>query len=160
MLNFLLFMLLASNPMRIDHIGDHRIDHFNKNNRGHAIDYYDPISFYKGEPRIGLESISFNYNGVTYLFFNEENKSEFIKKHKDLEPRFGGWCAYSMTEGKKVNFEPEYFDIINDSLYLFKDEESKMKFKKNYKEFNLKAWEKWAKILPTFDPRDSIYRMK
>lgn len=160
MLNFLLFLLLSTNPMRIDYIADHRVDNFNINNRGHAIDYYDPISFYNGEPRIGLESIPFTYNGVTYLFFSEENKAKFLENHKDLEPRFGGWCAYSMTEGKKVNFEPEYFDIINDSLYLFKDEESKIKFKNNYKELNIKAWDNWVKILPTFDPRDSIYRMK
>jgi len=151
-----LFLLLST--MRVDYVGDNRIEHFNRNPRGYGIEYYDPISFYDGEPRIGLESIPFTYNGITYTFSNAENKSRFIERFKEIEPRFGGWCAYSMTEGRKINFDPESYAIHNDSLYLFKDNESKEKFISNFDEMNIKAWKEWARILPTFDPKDSLFR--
>ncbi len=160
MINILLLLLALSGNLRIDHVTAHRADHFNLTNERVAIDYYDPISFYKGTPRIGLKSISFTYNAVIYCFSNDENKDEFIKDFLKFEPRFGGWCAYSMTVGQKIDFDPKYSQVINDSLYLFKDNDSKIKFANEYEQLNKKAWSQWAKILPTFDPADSVFRFK
>lgn len=156
----LITLLFSSSTFRIDYVAEHRLDNFNTDDKQYAIDYYDPISFYDNEPRVGLTSISFQYNGVIYTFIDETNKEKFLVNFKDLEPRFGGWCAYSMTQGKKVNFEPEYYAIIKDSLYLFSTEEYKNTFKNDFEKLQKKAWVEWAKILPTFDPRDSIFRMK
>lgn len=156
----LIAFLLFDNGLRIDYVAEHRIDNFNINSKRIAINYYDPISFYNHKPQIGIEAISFNYNGVAYTFTNEENKNKFIEKFKDLEPRFGGWCAYSISEGKKVDFNPKYYAIIKDSLYLFSTEEKMNLFKKDYEKIQNIAWSEWVKILPTFNPKDSIFRMK
>lgn len=160
MINFLFFLFLVSGNMRIDHVTAHRADNFNISGDRISIDYYDPISFYKGSPRIGLKSISFTYNSVIFCFADIDNKNQFLKDHLKYEPRFGGWCAYSMTEGKKVDFDPDYYKVINDSLYLFKDENAKIKFVKDFDKMHKKAWTEWEKILPTFDPADSAFRSK
>jgi hypothetical protein len=65
-----------------------------------------------------------------------------------------------MTVGQKIDFDPKYSQVINDSLYLFKDNDSKIKFANEYEQLNKKAWSQWAKILPTFDPADSVFRFK
>lgn len=157
---YLLLMFFSSVTFRLDYVAEHRIDNFNINPKQYAINYYDPISFYNNSPQIGLTSISFYYNGVLYTFANEENKNKFIENFRLYEPRFGGWCAYSMTEGKKVDFEPEYYSIINDSLYLFSTKEKMENFKKDYDNLQFKAWDQWIKILPSFDTKDSVFRMK
>jgi hypothetical protein len=156
----MIILFLMNGAYRSDHEMENRVVHFNHDPRNYGIEYYDPISFYKGNPRIGLESIPFAYNGIIYVFSSTDNKKEFVEKARDLEPRFGGWCAYSMTKGKKVNFEPSAFSIYNDSLYLFKDIESKDMFIKDYENMNNKAWQNWSKILPTFNPKDSVFRYK
>ncbi len=156
----LIAFLLIDNAFRIDYIAEHRIDNFNINSKRIAINYYDPISFYNNKPQIGLESIAFSYNGIIYTFANEANKEKFIEKFRAIEPRFGGWCAYSISEGKKVDFNPKYYAIINDSLYLFSSAEKMNLFQKDYDHLQKLAWSEWVKILPTFNPKDSIFRVK
>lgn len=161
-MKFLLFflLLLGEDFVRLDYVAEHRIDNFNIDSRRYAIKYYDPISFYKNQPQIGLESIPFSYNGVIYTFANKENKEKFIEKFRDLEPRFGGWCAFSMTEGKKVDFKPEFYSVIRDSLYLFSSKEKMELFKADYEHLQKLAWSNWERILPTFNPKDSAFRIK
>jgi YHS domain-containing protein len=85
-----------------------------------AIDGYDPVSYYDGEPREGDDNLSFSYKGVKYLFASATNQNKFKAAPDKYEPAYGGWCAYAMGEtGEQVKVDPETYKIINGKLYLF-----------------------------------------
>jgi len=35
------------------------------------------------------------------------------------EPAYGGWCAYAMLDGDKVEIDPGTYKLIDGNLYLF-----------------------------------------
>lgn len=93
--------------------------HFNAK-KGIAIEGYDPVSYFTETPKKGKESFSHAHQGVTYLFYNDENRQKFIKNPEKYAPEYGGWCAYAIGEtGKKVKVDPKTFKIKDGKLYLF-----------------------------------------
>jgi len=97
-----------------------RAKHFLLNRSGIAIEGYDPVSYWVQKPEKGKSDIRVTYKGVIYLFFSNENKTEFLKNPDKYEPEFGGWCAYAMGEsGDKVEIDPKRYKIINGRLNLF-----------------------------------------
>jgi YHS domain-containing protein len=82
---------------------------------------YDPVSYHQGEPLKGLDSISLTYKDVRYNFVSQENRSRFETNPSMYEPAYGGWCAWAMLEGEKVDYNPQRYKIINGKTYLFYD---------------------------------------
>ena len=37
------------------------------------------------------------------------------------EPAYGGWCAWAMLEGDKVDIKPKRYRVVNNKTYLFYD---------------------------------------
>ncbi len=93
--------------------------HFNTTN-GLAINGYDPVSYFKGEPLEGKTSLTYSYHGITYAFSGEENKAAFKANPSNYIPQYGGWCAYAIGEsGDKVKINPKTYKIKDGKLYLF-----------------------------------------
>ncbi len=107
-----------------------------------AIQGYDPVTYFKLKKAVlGKKEISFNYEGVIYNFSFKENKETFIKIPAIYEPKYGGWCAYTMgISGEKVDIDPKTFKIIDNKLYLFYNA---------YFNNTLKSWNKDEKQLKT-----------
>lgn len=84
---------------------------------------YDPVSYFPeggGKPQRGLIGVSAEYEGVTYRFASEEHRSRFQKNPAKYLPAYGGWCAWAAGElGKRVDVDPESFEIRDGRLYLF-----------------------------------------
>lgn len=84
---------------------------------------YDPVSYFLeggGRPRKGLIAISLEHDGVTYRFTSQEHLALFKKDPKKYLPAYGGWCAWAVGElGKRVDVDPESFEIRDGKLYLF-----------------------------------------
>ena len=98
---------------------------------GIAIRGYDPVAYFKqSKPVKGQETISYDWNGVKWLFSSDENKEDFKANPEKFAPQFGGYCAYGLSENHKSPTEPDAFTIVDDKLYL------------NY---NLKVKELWKK---------------
>ena len=93
---------------------------FNINKEGVAIDGYDPVSYFHGEPKLGKKDMSYKLDGITYWFGNEANKKKFEKTPLKYIPQYGGWCAYAMgLKPEKVKVDPETYKIVDGKLYLF-----------------------------------------
>lgn len=85
-----------------------------------ALQGYDPVSYFTGEPAEGKKEISYLFKGVRYYFVNPGNREKFISNQEKYEPAYGGWCAYAMGEkGEKVKVDPGTFKIIGGKVYLF-----------------------------------------
>ena len=84
---------------------------------------YDPVSYFAeggGKPEKGLISISMEHDGVTYRFASVDHRALFEKSPAKYLPAYGGWCAWAVAElGKRVDVDPESFEIRTGRLYLF-----------------------------------------
>lgn len=97
-----------------------RKEHYNLDN-GLAIQGYDPVAYFSQQKAVkGDKSITTSYEGITYRFSSEQNRTAFKKSPSTYEPQYGGWCAYAMgNDGSKVEVDPETFKIVDGKLFLF-----------------------------------------
>ncbi len=96
-----------------------RAETFNLDN-GLALKGYDPVSYFiEPEPRKGDSELSGVYKGVTYYFASEDNRNTFFNDPESYEPRYGGYCAYTMLDGDTQSVNPENFKIVDGQLLLF-----------------------------------------
>ena len=96
-----------------------RLKHFNLK-KNVAIEGYDPVSYFEGNPQEGKPEIKTTHKGVVYQFSTQANLNKFKGSPDKFEPAYGGWCAYAMGEnGEQVKVDPETFKIVDGKLYLF-----------------------------------------
>lgn len=90
---------------------------------GVAMHGYDPMSYHLlGEPREGSKQHTATYQGATYRFISEEHKQKFLEDPARYVPKYGGYCAYSVSLGKKFDVDPKTWEIIDGRLYLEHDQ--------------------------------------
>lgn len=84
---------------------------------------YDPVSYFPeggGNPEKGLIEISEEFDDVTYRFASERNRKAFRANPEKYQPQYGGWCAWAVGAiRKRVDVDPQSFEIRGDKLYLF-----------------------------------------
>lgn len=119
----------------------------NTDKTGKALQGYDPVAFFtEGKAVKGKPLIHSAVAGATYYFSSEENKVAFDKNPTKYEPQFGGWCAYGVTQGSKVEIEPEAFQVVDGRLLLQYSKGIRDKFNKDTKG-NLKVADaKWPEV--------------
>ena len=87
-----------------------------------AIDGYDPVAYFPeggGKPSKGQTALTWEYKGALYRFASHENKQRFMDNPEKYEPAYGGWCAWAMREGDKVEVDAKSYIIKDDRLFLF-----------------------------------------
>ena len=115
---------------------------------GVAMRDFDPVSYHKGKPTKGTSTFSFMYKSIEYYFTNAENLEAFKKAPAKYEPAYGGWCAYSMAEGKKVKIDPLTYKIVNGKLFLFSNfngNNTMLRWDKDEKKYKASADKNWEK---------------
>lgn len=91
----------------------------NLNEAGTALQGYDPVSYFSGQPVRGSADISSSYEGAIYHFSSNENKATFEAAPEQYAPQYGGFCAVAVSEGKTFPIDPNTYIITDDKLYLF-----------------------------------------
>ena len=87
---------------------------------GIALGGYDVVSYFADDgPYFGKPEHAAEHNGLTYLFANVENLSSFKADRKRYLPRYGGWCAATLSTGALTCPEYSNFKIEDGSLLLF-----------------------------------------
>ena len=89
--------------------------------KGYIAEGFDLVSYFNNKnPVKGKTEYSLQYDGITFLFANEENLKLFQSDPQKYLPQYGGWCAYAMgTKGEKVSVDPKTYEIRDGKLYLF-----------------------------------------
>lgn len=80
---------------------------------------YDVVSFFNGNPKMGKETYTSNYNEANFLFSSQENKSTFEKSPESYAPQYGGFCAIAMSEDKQLDPNPKSWEVRDGKLYFF-----------------------------------------
>ena len=91
----------------------------NANKQRVAVKGYDLVSYYNANPKKGTMKYMAKHQGVDYLFFSAENREKFKANPSQFLPAYGGWCAYAMAKGERVDINPLAFSIENGRLFLF-----------------------------------------
>lgn len=92
---------------------------YNTNN-GFIADGYDVVSYFDMKAVEGSEDFIATYQDVKYKFSSQDNLNTFLKNPKAYTPQYGGYCAYAVAENsKKVDIDPETYEIRDGKLYLF-----------------------------------------
>lgn len=91
----------------------------NLNEAGVALQGYDPVSYFSGQPVKGSDGISSRYEGAIYYFSSDENKAAFEAMPQKYVPQYGGFCAVAVSEGKTFPVDPNTYTVTDDKLYLF-----------------------------------------
>lgn len=98
---------------------------------GLALGGKDVVSYFKGTPDQGNETLSHEWNGSKWLFSSPNNLEQFKNNPEKFVPQYGGYCAFAVSAGFTAPADPNIWHIENSKLYIFSNEDVKNEFKKN-----------------------------
>ncbi len=128
--------------------GAQAADEINIDKNGIAVSGYDPVAYFNGTPTFGKDSIKYSYQGAAYLFSNYENRQRFILDPSRYIPSFGGYCAFGVRMGTKLEIDTTAFEVVDNKLYLLLNHATK-KMWENDKHENISIAEKlWPELKP------------
>ena len=88
------------------------------------IDGYDVVAYFTTyKPTRGTPYHAVKYRGAKFYFSSEENMNAFMAEPEKYMPKYNGFCAYAVANGKNnVKSNPESFKLYNGALILFFDD--------------------------------------
>ena len=86
------------------------------------------------------------HDGVAYYFASEITAERFKADPERYLPQYGGFCAYAVALGKKLDGDPRYADIVDGRLYLFVNAAVFEKYLADKENTLRKAAERWPTI--------------
>lgn len=121
----------------------------NKNWRGLAIKGYDPVAYFKdGKPTKGTGEYQFEWKGAKWRFASAEHRELFEADPEKYAPRYGGYCAWAVSEGYTAGVDPQdAWSIVDGKLYLNYDAKIKEKWEKDIPGHINKADTNWPGVL-------------
>ena len=86
---------------------------------GVAIKGYDTVAYHlEQQPVKGSSEFTAPWNGATWRFKNAANRDRFIANPERWAPRYGGYCAWAVSNNYTAGTDPEAWSIVNNRLYL------------------------------------------
>jgi len=112
-----------------------------------ALHGYDAVAYFtKGQPVRGSDSFVYVHEGVAYRFSNQAHLDTFKEDPGRYAPRYGGFCAYGVSVGKKFDGDPHLWKIENGQLYLNLNEKIYQTFLEDVDGNIRKADRNWPEI--------------
>ena len=56
--------------------------------------------------------------GATWSFASAENRATFAADPEKFAPRYGGYCAWAVSQGYTASIDPDAWRIVDGALYL------------------------------------------
>jgi YHS domain-containing protein len=90
---------------------------------GFALRGFDPVAYFvSGKSTAGLADYEYSWDGAVWRFRSEANRAAFMAEPQVYAPRFDGYDAIAIAEGRVVESDPHTFAIIGNRLYFFRTE--------------------------------------
>lgn len=67
----------------------------------------------------GQARFTYVHDGVAYYFVSKEAVDQFAAAPEKYMPQYGGFCAFGVAVGKKLDGSPRFADIVDGKLYVF-----------------------------------------
>lgn len=92
---------------------------FVANKEHYAIRGYDTVAYHlEGKPIRGKNAYTANWNGATWRFVSAENRDQFVENPERWAPRYGGYCAWAVSNNYTAKTDPDAWSIVAGRLYL------------------------------------------
>lgn len=95
------------------------------------------------EVQAGYAKYTVERDGVAYYFASEETMKQFQANPERYMPQYGGFCAFGVAIGKKLDAAPRYADIVDGKLYVFLNAVAFAKYKEDKEGTLAKAEQNW-----------------
>ncbi len=113
-----------------------------------AIRGYDPVAYFTlGRPTEGKAEFSTQWQGATWLFASAENLALFESDPARYAPRYGGYCAYAVSQGYTASIDPDAWSIVDGKLYLNYSRGVQKRWEKDIPGYISAADENWPGVL-------------
>ena len=84
-----------------------------------AVSGYDAVAYFReGKPVEGSSDHEFEWNGATWRFTSAANLAAFKADPEAYAPRYGGYCAWAVSQGYTASTDPTAWRIVDGRLYL------------------------------------------
>jgi YHS domain-containing protein len=119
---------------------------------GLAMGGADPVQiFVNGQVTAGSRDFETDWGGATWHFTNEGNLAAFQHDPEVYAPKFGGRCAFALSQGLLVEARPQLYLIFHEHLYLFANAGNRAAFLTNPDAYLQEAERQWP-ILSRGEP--------
>ncbi|MFO0690604.1 MAG: YHS domain-containing (seleno)protein [Myxococcota bacterium] len=113
-----------------------------------ALDGYDPVAYFTdGRPVPGRAEFELAWRGATWRFASAEHRALFEADPERYAPRYGGYCAWAMAQGREASGDPRFWKIVGGRLYLNYDASVQKKWEADIPGFIERADANWPRLL-------------
>lgn len=71
------------------------------------------------QPVPGDAAFTYEHDGVAYYFASAATMDRFAADPDRYMPQYGGFCAFGVAIGMKLDADPHFADIVDGKLYVF-----------------------------------------
>ncbi|CAN7262223.1 hypothetical protein LJR237_001118 [Bosea sp. LjRoot237] len=116
------------------------------NRSGFALSGFDPVAYFLNDAAVpGLPEYELISDGTVWRFASAANRDAFREAPEVYTPRFGGFDASGVAEGRVVDADPRRFAVIGSRLYFFRSDENRQRFLTEAT-LRAKAQERWPAV--------------
>lgn len=117
---------------------------------GIAIGGYDPVAYFsEGRPVAGSEAFTLRWNGATWRFASAESRARFEATPEAFAPRFGGYCAWAVSQNYLAPGDPLVWRIVDGRLYLNFNDRAKLLWEADLVNAIARGNANWPTVLET-----------
>ena len=88
--------------------------------QGVALRGNDSVALFTGlDVTPGHAKFTVVHDNVAYYFSSEETMKKFKADPAAFIPQYGGFCAFGVAKGLKLDGSPRFADVVDGKLYLF-----------------------------------------
>jgi YHS domain-containing protein len=115
---------------------------------GIAIKGYDPVAYFTDAmPVKGDSRFEYVWSGAKWLFASEEHLALFKNEPEKYAPRYGGYCAYAVSQGTTADIDPASWSIVDGKLYLNLNKDVQGLWEQDIPGYIQKADKNWPAVL-------------
>lgn len=120
----------------------------NADAKGVAIKGYDSVAYHSmNKAVIGKNAFVYEWNDAKWMFANQEHMRLFMDFPERYAPKYGGYCAYAVSQGATADIDPEAWTVFKSSLYLNLDKDTQKLWENNLTANIEKADSNWPGVL-------------
>lgn len=115
---------------------------------GYAIGGYDPVAYFVStSPVLGSHAHMLMWRGAVWRFETATNQAIFERNPWAFAPRYGGYCAYSLSRGDLAPSDPLAWAIHEDRLYLTHSTDALRRWSSDIAGHVARADDRWPRVL-------------
>jgi YHS domain-containing protein len=116
------------------------------NRTGLALSGFDPVAYFLNDAAVpGSADYELIHDGAVWRFASAANRDAFREAPEVYTPRFGGFDASGVADGRAVDADPHRFAVIGAKLYFFRNDENRRRFLAEAA-LRAKAQQRWPAI--------------